>query len=360
MSFPSILGWNSFIGQERVKKNLRFVIDKYKQPNPSYRKPLENILICGQPGMGRASLARVTRAALGKFDFGKLDLGMYGPEVTRQMLEGFFESHEVPEILFIDEIHGVHPKLIEMLFEAMDVGGWNGKEVSRFSIIGTTTNERYLSEKLKSRFEIIETFDPYQIRDLIEIVLGAAGYWKINMSTEVADEIARRSRGTPRAALKLLWRLSKYDVEGKIGLQAACAALAEIGVDEHGLTKVDIELLRALVAEKDVRPALLAEYLRIDEATFETLYEPFLLQSGFIVKNLRGFALTTKGRLKACAGAVSIVQFIEGLAKAGEYEEALAGIEAYRLNAPIQVAAIERCIREKRRKDSNPGTSARK
>jgi Holliday junction DNA helicase RuvB len=251
---------DDYIGQDRVKENLYIAVEAARTRGEA----LDHVLLYGPPGLGKTTLAQILANEMGS----SIKISS-GPLLERKGdLTAVLTSLETSDFLFLDEIHRLQPALEEILYPAMEdfrvdlvIGQGPGARIhpyqlNKFTLIGATTRAGLLMAPLRSRFGIVHRLDFYTAADLLKIVLRSAKILGIAIEEEGAAEIARRSRGTPRVANRLLRRARDYAevrAGGKITVQAAREALAMLGVDEHGLDEVDRNLLLTGGAEYHCR-----------------------------------------------------------------------------------------------------------
>jgi len=282
-------GLGSYIGQERVKKNIEVCIETAKKR--SLINPLDHILLCGPAGTGKTSLAEVIAKEL----YAPVYKHM-GPRIDKIAKLDFFGEIELGSIVFIDEIHALPNKVEEALYEPMDNFTWNGKKIQPFTLIGATTKEGYLNKPLHSRFTIIETLELYSTGDLYGILKRSADLMKLKLDDKAAVAIAKRSRGTPRMANQLLKRVSYYGVD--ITSDVARKAMDNIGIDGFGCDRIDRDIVKMIHKSFNNGPVgidSLANLLDEDIDTIEILREPHLVKIGFIQRTERGRVLTSRG-----------------------------------------------------------------
>ncbi len=295
--------WDEYIGQEKIKKNLKVFIHAAKKRGES----LDHILFFGPPGLGKTTLANIIanqmQAAI------KVTAA---PMIEKSGdLAAILTNLEEGDILFIDEIHRLSPAIEEILYPAMEdyrldiiIGSGPAAQtikidLPRFTLIGATTRAGMLSSPLRDRFGMHFRLEFYTPEELAMIVANAAVKLGKAIHEDAALEIARRSRGTPRIALRLLRRVRDFsDVaeEAAITKERTLEALEALGVDERGFDELDLRLLR-LLAEAKGRPlglGTIAAALSEDEGTIEDVIEPFLLANGYIERTARGRVATPK------------------------------------------------------------------
>jgi len=299
---PQQLG--DFIGQEGLKRQLRVTIDAAKQRH----EPLDHLLFYGPPGLGKTTLANLLAKEMG------VDIRITsGPALERAGdLASILTSLEVGGIFFIDEIHRLRKSVEETLYPAMEDFKLDlilGKgpaarslrlDLNHFTVVAATTRIGLLSSPMRDRFGLVQRLDFYRFEDLEKIVRRSARVLKIKVEPLAAKEIARRSRGTPRIANRLLRRVRDFaeiEADGIITAAVAQRALAVMAIDEQGLTAADRKLLQALAKEHGGGPVgleTLAAMLSEDVGTIQEVYEPFLLQAGFLKRTPRGRMLTRR------------------------------------------------------------------
>jgi holliday junction DNA helicase RuvB len=293
-----------FIGQPKVKDSLRIAIDAAL----GRREPLDHTLFHGPPGVGKTTLALLIAREMGvsiKTTSGPVleKPGDLVSILTTNLREG--------DVLFIDEIHRLRPIIEEFLYPAMedyriDIRLSDGPKaqtitmpVEHFTLIGATTRFGLLTPPMRARFGIVQRLNFYGADDLAEIVTRSAEIMNVECTREGAHELARRSRGTPRIANRLLRRVRDYAqvrAQGVITADIAAEALALLDVDEYGLDEMDARILKSIIEHFDGGPvglSTLAVAVGEDAGTLEEVYEPFLIQNGFLMRTSRGRTATS-------------------------------------------------------------------
>ncbi|MBE7088628.1 MAG: Holliday junction branch migration DNA helicase RuvB [Clostridiales bacterium] len=287
-----------YVGQTKVKENLNVYMAAAKKRGEA----LEHVLLYGAPGLGKTTLAHIISAEMG----GQLKITS-APAIERSGdLAAILTNLNDGDVLFIDEIHRLNHSVEEILYSAMEdyaldiiVGkGPSARNIrftlKRFTLIGATTKAGMIANPLRDRFGIICRLELYTPDELKEIVTRSAKTLGIAIADEAAAEIAKRSRGTPRIANRLLKRVRDFSTvsgNSQVTLKDAQYALTRMEIDALGLDEIDRALLRAMIEKFDGRPVgleTLAATINEDAGTIEDVYEPYLLQLGFIARTPRG------------------------------------------------------------------------
>ncbi len=295
---------DEYIGQDRVRENLQVAIAAAAQRS----EPLDHVLLHGPPGLGKTTLAYVIANELGVSI-----RATSGPAIEKPGdLVGIVTNLERRDVLFIDEIHRMSPAIEEILYPALEdyevdiiIGqGPSARTVKvplkPFTLIGATTRTGLLTSPLRSRFGITHRLEFYTPADLDEIVRRSAKILDVPIDEEAAAEIPRRARGTPRIVNRLLRRVRDYAqvrAAGAITLAVANAGLELLEVDEHGFDEVDRKLLRTIIDKFGGGPVglnTIAAAISEEKDAIEDIYEPFLIQVGFLDRTPRGRVATPR------------------------------------------------------------------
>jgi Holliday junction DNA helicase RuvB len=293
---------DEFVGQEQVKASLQIAIDAARARGES----LDHLLFFGPPGLGKTTLAMLVAREMG------VQLRTTSGPVLEKPgdLVGLLTGLAPGDILFIDEIHRMRPALEEFLYPAMedfrvDVRISEGPRaqtipmsIERFTLIGATTRFGMLTPPMRARFGMVERLNFYPADELKTIVLRSAAILSVPIEDEGATEIAKRSRGTPRVANRLLRRVRDYAqvrADGTVTAQVARDALARLNVDEFGLDDMDARILTTIIEKFGGGPVglnTIAIAVGEDSGTLEEVYEPYLIQQGFLERTPRGRCAT--------------------------------------------------------------------
>lgn len=296
--------FDDFTGQKKIIENLEIFVQATKKRN----EPLDHVLLHGPPGLGKTTLAHIVA--------NELNVGFKvtsGPVLDKPGdLAGLLTNLEEGDVLFIDEIHRLTPVIEEYLYSAMEDfvidimidSGPNARTVqialNPFTLIGATTRSGLLTAPLRARFGIASRLQYYDAKTLTQIVKRSCGLLDINIDHEAAFEIASRSRGTPRIANALLRRVRDFAQvkgTGSIDIKITDIALTALNVDQNGLDEMDNRLLRTLIDKFNGGPVgitTLATAVGENAGTLEEVYEPFLIQEGFLMRTQRGRKVTPK------------------------------------------------------------------
>ena len=289
---------NEYIGQTKVKENMKVYIEAAKK----IKEPLDHVLLYGPPGLGKTTLSTIIANEM------KSNIKITsGPAIEKPGdLAALLTNLQENDVLFIDEIHRLNKNVEEILYPALEdfsldiiIGkGPTAKSIRidlpKFTLIGATTKAGSLTTPLRDRFGIVERLDLYETKDLEKIVKRSSKILNINIDDDAADEIAMRSRGTPRIANRILKRVRDYALvlgDGDITLKLAKTALNKLEIDELGLDDIDRKILETIIIKYNGGPVgleTLATTVGEEVETIEDVYEPYLMQIGFISRTLRG------------------------------------------------------------------------
>lgn len=293
---PKLL--EEYVGQDKVKENLKVYIEAAKKRG----EPLDHVLLYGPPGLGKTTLANIISNEMNS----NIKITS-GPAIEKPGdLAALLTNLSEFDVLFIDEIHRLNKSVEEILYPALEdytldimIGkGPSARSIRldlpKFTLIGATTRAGSLATPLRDRFGIVNRLELYNTKDLTTIVKRSAGILEVNIDEDSAIEIAKRSRGTPRIANRLLKRVRDYAAvlgNGDITLDITKIALTKLEIDDQGLDNMDRRILETMINRYQGRPVgieTIATTIGEEAETVEDVYEPYLIQIGFIARTVRG------------------------------------------------------------------------
>lgn len=294
--------WDEYVGQQKVKDNLQVFIQGAK----ARKEALDHVLFYGPPGLGKTTLAYIIASELG------VNIRpTSGPVVERPKdLAAILSNLQERDVLFVDEIHRLNPTVEETLYPAMEdyrldliIGQGPSAQTYKltlphFTLVGATTRAGLLTSPLRDRFGVVQRLDFYSATDLVQIVRRSAAILNVSITDDGAAELAQRSRGTPRVANRLLRRVRDFAQvlgDGRIDREVARDALNRLDVDEQGFDEMDRRILHTIIQKFSGGPVgieTLAVAVGEERDTIEDVYEPFLIQLGFLARTPRGRTAT--------------------------------------------------------------------
>lgn len=304
ISFLRPKNLEEYIGQDKIKERLKLAIEAAKKR----KEPLDHVLLAGPPGLGKTTLAYVIANEMGT----NIHITS-GPVLEKQGdMAAILTNLEFGDVLFIDEIHRLSRAVEEILYSALEdfqIDIMIGKgpsarsiriDIKPFTLVGATTRSGLLSSPLRNRFGMVLELDFYDTNDIKQIIMRTSKLMGINISDEAALYLAKRSRGTPRIAIRLLKRvrdLSTVEGKNKIDLGLVSRVMKILGIDDEGLDDFDKKILKVIIEIFNGGPVglnAIAATLGVEPDTISEVYEPYLLQSGFIARTSRGRVATEK------------------------------------------------------------------